>query len=128
MQYSELEKFIGDIYSTSAENVFEKYPDVRVFRHMSNNKWFAIVMEVPKKRLGLEGDEPVTILNTKCDFILINSLLTEEGFHPAYHMNKAHWITSRLDGTIDIERLKGLIDISYDLTNVKREKKSKRTP
>lgn len=47
---------------------------------------------------------------------MLGSLLEEKGFYPAYHMNKEHWITIFLDGSVDDEKILSLIDISYDLT------------
>ncbi len=35
---------------------------------------------------------------------------------PAYHMNKAHWLTIALDGSAEEEKLKFLLDMSYELT------------
>ena len=35
---------------------------------------------------------------------------------PAYHMSKAHWLTVALDGTTDEDKIKFLLDMSYDLT------------
>lgn len=34
-------------------------------------------------------------------------------------MNKEHWITVLLDGTVTKQKICDLIDISYDLTNTK---------
>ena len=47
---------------------------------------------------------------------MLGSLLEEKSFYPAYHMNKEHWITICLDGSVDDEKILSLIDISYDLT------------
>ncbi|MFR7743511.1 MAG: MmcQ/YjbR family DNA-binding protein [Acutalibacteraceae bacterium] len=55
----------------------------------------ALVMEVPQDKLGLAGTEKLDIVNFKCDPILISSLRGETGIFPAYHMNKASWITAR---------------------------------
>lgn len=118
-----IEKLIEDAYGTAAEHPFEKDPSISVFRHISNRKWFAVIMEIPKIRLGLKEEGTVAVINTKCDFILINSFLSEKGFFPAYHMNKRHWITTLLDGTVPEERILSLVDISFELTNVKRNKK-----
>ncbi|HSN05760.1 MAG TPA: MmcQ/YjbR family DNA-binding protein [Candidatus Angelobacter sp.] len=35
---------------------------------------------------------------------------------PGYHMNKRHWVSVRLDGTIDDAVLRELVEDSYDLT------------
>jgi len=34
---------------------------------------------------------------------------------PGYHMNKIHWITVKIDGTITDKLLKQWIDVSYEL-------------
>ena len=43
----------------------------------------------------------------------------ENGILPAYHMNKEHWITILLDGTVPEQKICDLIDISFDLTRRK---------
>ena len=73
-------------------------------------------MTIPKNRLGEYSDKIVDIVNVKYDPIMLGSLLEEKGFYPAYHMNKEHWITICLDGSVDDEKILSLIDISYDLT------------
>lgn len=47
---------------------------------------------------------------------MIGGLRKEEGILPAYHMNKEHWITVLLDGTVEKEEICNLIDISFELT------------
>ena len=42
---------------------------------------------------------------------------------PAYHMNKQHWNTIRVDGTMPDDMLKNLIDESYDLVVLKLTRK-----
>lgn len=44
---------------------------------------------------------------------------------PGYHMNKKHWNTIEIDGSISDDMLKNLIDESYDLV-VMNLKKSER--
>ena len=124
MTREQLEKYIEDTYSVSGEHPFEKSPGTTVFRHANNKKWFAIIMNVKKSNLGIKEEGDIDNVNTKCDFILINSMLSEKGFYPAYHMNKTHWITTLLDGSVDSDRICGLVDISYELTRVKGGKKN----
>ena len=88
-----------------------------VFRHANSKKWFAVVMDVPKFRLGLDGEELIDVVNLKCDSVLVGSLLCESGFFPAYHMSKGSWITVALDGTIPDDKIKMLLDMSYHLTD-----------
>lgn len=84
-----------------------------------NNKWYGVVIEVTEKRLGLNGDKIVDVLNVKCDPILIGPLRQQKGYYPAYHMNKESWISILLDDSVPLEEIKGLIDLSYNLTKKK---------
>lgn len=116
MNRKELINYISETYSADAEYPFMQYPDVAVFRHTSNRKWFAVIMNVQKNKLGLNDDCTIDILNLKCNPILAGSLRSEKGFYPAYHMSKTNWISVALDGSADSEKIKWLIDISFDLT------------
>ncbi len=121
-----LKEYIADAYGTDAEFPWEKYPNYAVFRHKGNNKWFALIMEVPAERLGLKQGGRLYIVNVKCDPLMADALRAEKGFFPAYHMNKQHWISIALDGTADEEKIKALLDMSYELTapKIKKQKNS----
>ena len=93
-----------------------------VLRHRDNNKWFALVMEVGREKLGMDGDGTAEIINLKCQPALIGSLRERDGFHPAYHMNKDQWLSVRLDGSVADDELKSLIDLSFELTQKKQKK------
>lgn len=55
-------------------------------------------------------------VNLKCD-PEIGAQLREEyaGVKPGYHMNKKHWITVTMDGSIPDKLVKAWIDNSYAL-------------
>ena len=89
MNREELESYILNHYSTEPDYPWADTPRAAVFRHAGNRKWFALVMEVPRDKLGLAGTEKFDIVNFKCNPILISSLRGETGIFPAYHMNKA---------------------------------------
>ena len=73
-------------------------------------------MDIPREKLGLPGVGILSVMNVKCDPRLIGSFREEPGMFPAYHMNKAHWLTIALDGSAEEEKLKFLLDMSYELT------------
>lgn len=94
-----------------------------VLRHKDTRKWYGLVMEVQREKLKLpEGSmtDVIDVLNVKCDPMLVNSLRMQDGFHPAYHMNKERWITIRLDGSVPEATIRNLIDLSYELTAAKK--------
>ena len=59
-----------------------------------------------------------SILNVKCDPMLAGALRAQEGFHPAYHMNKEKWLTIRLDGSVPDAEIEKLIDLSCFKRNI----------
>lgn len=116
MNRQELEYYIAHTYGVPGEQPWAAYPGNTVFRHSGNRKWFAVIMDVPRKNLGLTGDDTISIVNLKCDTRLIGSFRGEPGIFPGWHMNKAHWLSVALDGTVDHETLRFLADMSYELT------------
>jgi len=122
MRRAELETYILETYNAEADHPWIKYPDYEVFRHSGSRKWFALLMDVPKMKLGAPGEGVLDAVNIKCDPVMIGGLLTEPGFFPAYHMSKDSWITIALDGSVEEEKLKFLLDMSFDLTNAKPKK------
>ena len=118
-----LDKYITETYGAKGEFMWEKYPTFAVYRHENNKKWFAVIMEIPKSKIGLDDDGLVNVVNLKCNPLLIGSLLFEDGIHKGYHMNKNYWITVRLDGSVDEDKIKWLLDISFDLTAKKNKVK-----
>ena len=116
MNRSEQEAYITENCSTEGEHLFAKYPSFLVFRHNGNRKWFAVIMDIPKKNLKLPGDGEISVVNLKCDTRLIGSFREELGIFPGWHMNKAHWLSVALDGTVEDEKIQFLVDMSYELT------------
>lgn len=125
MNRQELQRYISEVYSTAPEFPWIKYPNYAVFRHQNNQKWFAAILEVPKSKLGLQGEGTLEIVNLKCDPAMVGSLRSEPGFFPAYHMNKENWISIALDDSVQGSKIKALLEISYDITNSKRHRASK---
>lgn len=95
---------------------FERFPNYAVLRHADSEKWFALVMLVPRSKLGLEGSGDVEIIDLKAVPEKVGHLRTRDGFLPAYHMNKEHWLTVVLDGSVSASEIQTLLDESYELT------------
>ena len=92
---------------TSLPGAAESYPfgeDVAVFK--VGGKMFALVL--------LTGDPGSVTL--KCDPTWALQLRARyEAVRPGYHTNKRHWNTVELDGTVEDEELRDMIDHSYRL-------------
>ena len=128
MNRAELTQYILEIYGTEPDHPWARYPNYEVFRHSGSRKWFALVMDIHRAKLGKPGEGAADIVNLKCDPRMTGSLRAEPGFFPAYHMNKESWITVSLDGAVLEEKLKALLDLSYGLTRPKPRKKIFKTP
>ena len=122
MDRTELKNYIMEFYNAEPDFPWINYPDYEVFRHSNNQKWFALIMDIPKAKLGLTDEGIISIVNLKCDPIIIGNLRSENGFFPAYHMNKNNWITVALDGSAADDKIKMLLDMSFELTDVKTKK------
>lgn len=112
-QRERLTRRLRDAYGAEPEYLWQRYPNSAAFRHPMSGKWFALVMDVPRARLGLPGEEIVDVLVVKCDPVMIGALLREPGFLPAYHMSKRQWVSVLLDGSVPDERVIPLLDMSY---------------
>ena len=124
-----INNYIEKEYDITPEYPWPKYNGNAVYRHKDNKKWFALIMDVGRDKLGLSGHDTVSVINLKIDDMFLRDMLIKEaGIMPAYHMNKQHWITVLLDGTVPAEKVKNLVDISYNATASKRRKKKTREP
>lgn len=121
MNRKELSEYIKSQYNINSDRPWAKYPDFEVFRHEDNGKWFALVMDVPKEKLVPEENGNMDIVNVKCDPVMIGSLIDNRVFFGAYHMNKTNWISVALDGTADDEKVKMLVDLSFEMTKNKKK-------
>jgi len=76
-----------------------------------------LVFKVMGKMFALTGmDETPCKANLKCDPEWAVSLREEhEDIQPGYHMNKKHWNTINIEGTLSDAYVMKLIDHSYDL-------------
>lgn len=113
-QAEKIAAFIESEYGDKAEFLFE-HDDTAVFRKGVKKKWYAVIMTVSKRRLGLNSDEKVQVLNVKLNPNEIALMIDYIGYFPAYHMNKKHWCTIVLDGTLCVDEICCRIKQSYEL-------------
>ncbi len=120
--------FTDKNFKVKPEYLWAKFPNYCVLRH-PNGKWFAAIMTVEKGKLIANQNENtiknelVDIIVIKCDPLLKGSLLSKKGYLPAYHMNKEHWITILLDGTVAPAEIYPLLTLSFQLQKPNKQKK-----
>ncbi len=124
MTREEFFALVEDEFAVTPDYPFDKDFVSAVFRHKSNRKWFALLMQVPKNRLGFEGSDVVEVLNLKCDPIFRTAVLENRGIIESYHMNKTHWISVLIE-QVDTDILKTLLEMSFQLTDAKPKAKKK---
>lgn len=117
--------YVATQYGTEPENPWIDLPGHAVLRHL-NGKWYGIIMNIPKNKLGINANDNADILVCKCDPMMRDLLLSEKGFYPAYHMNKEHWITVLLDGSVNADLVRHILDMSYQIIS-NRNKKQENT-
>ena len=120
MTRQELFDWVQQQYGTELE--YPWHDRNAVLRRKDNDKWYGVVLEVAGEKLGLTGDGIVDVLNVKSDPMLIGSLRGQNGYFPAYHMNKEKWISVLLGREELDESIKDLIALSYELTAPKKRK------
>ena len=54
-------------------------------------------MNIPSKKLGVETERNIDIMNVRVESQEIEKLLKRPGYFPAYHMNKKNWISISLE-------------------------------
>lgn len=77
----------------------------------------ALVMKVRGKIFAIVADQvqPARV-SMKCEPAVAEALRdAHDAVAPGYHLNKRHWNTVTLDGTVTDEDVLGWIDDSYDL-------------
>lgn len=122
-------EYVKKKYGIEPEYPWMKYPGYAVLRHENNGKWFGVIMNVSREKIGGAGAERVDIVNLKItDAFLFDALLSRPGYTRGYHMNKMNWITAALDGTAPFDEICGLTDMSYEATASAKKKREMRPP
>ncbi|MBI1223160.1 MAG: MmcQ/YjbR family DNA-binding protein [Bacteroidetes bacterium] len=93
-------------YCLSKEGVEETFP---FDQHI-------LVFKVLGKIFALTDVRDFSSINLKCHPEKAIQLREEfPAVQPGFHMNKTHWNTVHLDGSISLDQLKEWLDDSYDL-------------
>jgi predicted DNA-binding protein (MmcQ/YjbR family) len=103
-------------YCLSKKGVTEEFP-------FDNN---TLVFKVMGKMFALTNVEAFEGINLKCEPELAAQLREDyPAVKPGYHMNKKHWNTIVMDGSIGDKLIQQWIDLSYDLVAASLPKKER---
>ena len=93
MTKQEFYELCSSTYSTLPDYPFDEDFETAVFRHGDNRKWFALSMQVSRRKFCIDSDEVIDVVNLKLPTEMFGSFGASDGVYPAYHMNKLHWIS-----------------------------------
>lgn len=84
----EIFKYVKKKYGVVPDYPLPTAQSFPVFRHADNRKWFAIIMDVPREKLGLDGIGHIDIINVKMGDPLLAEMLSQQtGYFHGYHMS-----------------------------------------
>ncbi|MBD5113071.1 MAG: hypothetical protein HDT42_11175 [Ruminococcaceae bacterium] len=111
----QLIEYVREKYGCELEFLWEKFSDNAVWRRADTGKWFAAVLTVSLRKLGLKSDEVAEIIDLRLPPEQMESLVDGKCYFGGWHMNKKHWYTMILDGSIPFDELCERIDESWIL-------------
>jgi len=122
-------RYVKKKYGVEPDYPLPTAPSFPVLRHTDNRKWFALIMDVPKEKLGLQGIDRVDIINVKLgDPLLVDLIIHQEGYFKGYHIRGGNWVSILLDGTVPFKDVCRMVDESFLTTASKQKKQTHRPP
>lgn len=106
---------VRDRYGDELEFLWKRFPDNAIWRRQDTGKWYAALLTVAKHKLGLKGTDPIEILDLRIPPEKMEDTVDHKRFFPGYHMNKKHWYTLLLNGSVPFDEICRRVDESYGL-------------
>jgi len=124
MQTQAVLAYVRDTYGDEPEFLWQSTPHNAIVRRKDNKKWYLAVLTISRQKLGIDSDEIIEIIDLRIAPEEIPATVDHKRCFPGYHMNKKHWITIPLDGTVPLTELFRRIDDSYRLAKKSNTKTS----
>ncbi len=116
----QLIEYVKSKYGDSLEFLWEKSPNNAIWRRRDNQKWYCAMLTTKATSIGIDSDKYVELIDFRENADLIPNLIDNKNYFAAYHMNKKHWLTIKLDDcTLNFDTIKSHIDNSYALAKKK---------
>lgn len=112
-QAKEIISYVREKYGDELEFLWQKFPDNAIWRRRDNAKWYGALLTVSARKIGMASDEKIEILDLRIRPEELEKTVDNKRYFPGYHMNKKHWFTVCLNGSVTTEELCKRIDESY---------------
>lgn len=112
-QAKQIITYVEQTHQDHLEFLWEKFAGNAVLRRQDNRKWYAALLTLAKIKLGLAETDTVEVIDLRGSPEEIEPLLDGKRYFPGYHMNKKHWYTICLDGSVSTQEICERIEISY---------------
>jgi len=113
--------YVKERYGDTLEFLWEKLSDNAVLRRKDNRKWYAAMLPIRGDRIGLNTQEVVEIIDLRLEPDEMEATIDHKSFFPGYHMNKKHWYSILLDGSVPRDEIARRIDESYRIAGGKKK-------
>ena len=87
------------------EFLWEDSPEYAVLRRTDTEKWYAVLMRLPKRKFGLESNEVSEFILLRIPKEETEAIRSDNRFLPAFHMNKRTWFVIPLDGSVALDEI-----------------------
>lgn len=118
-QANRLAKWLDQEFHDLPEFVFKRLPNYAIFREPQSQKWYGLVMNIPRTKLTnkhtTSTENWVDVIDFRCFPQQRKVLLCKKGIYPGYHMNKNNWLNAILDDTLSDTELFRLIKSSRQI-------------
>lgn len=113
-QTEEIIRFAKEKYGDEPEFLWADTPDCAVLRRKDSGKWYAAILTVrgDKFKHDPQKDE---VIDIRANPEEIDRLADGVNYFRGYHMNKKHWLTIVLDGSVPTEEICRRLCLSYEL-------------
>ena len=108
-------EYVRKTYGDELEFLWKKFDNNAIWRRKDTQKWYAAVLTVEAKKLGLNESGTIEIIDLRTLPAELPNLLKKDGYFPGWHMNKKHWFSIVFDFGMSDTELFQRIDQSYSL-------------
>lgn len=111
--------FVREEFGDELEFLWQNASDNAIWRRADNKKWYAVLLTISRRKLGLDSDENAEIIDLRVRPDELEALIDNVKYYHGWHMNKKHWCTIILDGSVAYDEICQRIKESYSLAEKK---------